>query len=81
MASEHLKTYLDELSEKIEYITTNLTADTLEECMDIFIFNNIFLSWQMDVDDHVNPNQDREKLKDRKEPRNSGQSFMTASYR
>ena len=28
MASEHLKTYLDELSEKIEYITTNLTADT-----------------------------------------------------
>ena len=54
MGKERLKTCLDELSEEIETITTNLlTAGTLEECVDVFrAFDNIdiFFAWQIVCD-------------------------------
>lgn len=54
MGRERLKTCLDDLSEKIEDITTDLlAAATLEECVDVFrAFNNIdvFFAWQIVCD-------------------------------
>ena len=54
MGRERLKTCLDDLSNKIEDITTNLlTAATLEECVDVFrAFHNIkdFFAWQIVCD-------------------------------
>ena len=54
MGKERLKTCLDELSEEIEDITTDLlTAGTLEECVNVFrAFNNIdiFFAWQIVCD-------------------------------
>ena len=43
MGRERLKTCLEELSEKIDVITTNLlSAATLEQCVDVFrAFDNI----------------------------------------
>ena len=54
MGRERLKTCLDELSDKIDVITTDLlSAATLEECVDVFrAFNNIdiFFAWQIVCD-------------------------------
>ena len=54
MGRERLKTCLEELSEKIDVITTDLlSAATLEQCVDVFrAFNNIdvFFAWQITCD-------------------------------
>ena len=54
MGRERLKTCLDELSDHIDVITSDLlSAETLEECVDVFrAFNNIdvFFAWQIVCD-------------------------------